>query len=945
VPWDQQHRAELLSLKSSAESLALAGKWQESYDTYQRILTVVGDHEVSDPVALSAVNAVLPGQDRAIAAMLADAKARQSDAETSRVVAVQTPAPVVPFASLHDGTIFSSDPPPATGPVVAAAIASPKPAVAPVPGPPLDAAEIAADTAPPLPGAPPQPIEHAHTLPDALSDQQIGQAIQRGVNYLGGQFAGGELQMPLQMAVANGPASLPGYDALAVYALLNAGRAMDVPGLGDKDPFTMAIIDRLKRYNLIYTYHRSLRAAALAVFHRLEDTAALEADVAWLEQASMDGAYTYTMTQMHMLPRKAPPSAAGVKPGTSTDLDNGPSDLDTPASGLPAANNQAGAVQPRGPGPRRPIRMSGNWDNSNSQYGLFGVWSGAQANIAVPLSYWKEIESHWDGCANPDGSWPYQTGPGGTFTMTCAGIASLLVATDYLESTDNPRNLIPPPTNATTTILDGGLDQMDKSFSGVPSVVGARQGYALYGMERVGLASGYKYFGTHDWYAEMAKAVIAQQQPNGSWGSIVDTSYCLMFLARGRHPILYNKLRYDGSWNDRRHDVSHLARFAAAQLERPINWQVVNLRRNWFDWMDSPVLYISGYHAPSLTEADYNTLRDFTFGGGLIFTHADANSEEFNKWVSELVRKIYPRYELVKVPHNHPIYSTVYPIKDPPPLLMVSNGSRLLLVHSPTDISGGWQLDWTDTKQPAFQLGVNLFVYAAGKGNLKNRLASPYIPEDPAPASDLCQIARLRYAGEWDPEPYAWTRFSRYFQWETRRGIRPMTVALRSLKPGSVPLAVLTGTVRQDFTAAEQIAAREYVQAGGVLMIDACGGQADFIRSVQETLMPQAFPGVHLTPIEPNHPLLLPSRLFADDLTHMQLRGYAKENGGKDLPMEALAYGKGWVIFSRLDLTTGLLGTQSWGILGYDPAYAEALMKNAVLWAEARSPVTPSTRP
>ena len=63
------------------------------------------------------------------------------------------------------------------------------------------------------------------------------------------------------------------------------------------------------------------------------------------------------------------------------------------------------------------------------------------------------------------------------------------------------------------------------------------------------------------------------------------------------------------------------------------------------------------------------------------------------------------------------------------------------------------------------------------------------------------------------------------------------------------------------------------------------------------------------------------------------------KTSGKDLPIETIACGKGWVIFSRLDLTTGLLGTQSWGILGFDPAYSQALVKNAVLWAEARSPV------
>jgi hypothetical protein len=34
-----------------------------------------------------------------------------------------------------------------------------------------------------------------------------------------------------------------------------------------------------------------------------------------------------------------------------------------------------------------------------------------------------------------------------------------------------------------------------------------------------------------------------------------------------------------------------------------------------------------------------------------------------------------------------------------------------------------------------------------------------------------------------------------------------------------------------------------------------------------------------------------------------------------------------------MDLTNGLLGANTWGIVGYDPAYASALMKNILLWS------------
>jgi hypothetical protein len=941
VPWDRAHRSELLAMKTGADDLARESRWQQSYDAYQEILRFVGDHPITDLVAAGIVESVRPGQDRAMSAMVA-----------SRLL----PSAVTP-ALRQSSTQPGTEPPATTAPAVVIArssiviprISTTHPSTEAILT--LDPAELSADNARPLAGATTAPLAlHGYTLPDAVTDEQIGDAINKGVVFLAGQFVNGEVRTGLGDGVGRrgndnggrnrqglrpgpgGPSNLdnasdlgnvppsapqlppapnfvapwesafstPGIDALCVYSLLNAGRAMDVPGLAVNDPFTVQMIEQLKRYDMPFTYHRSLRAAALAVFNRSEDNAALEEDVRWLVAASMRGGYTYT---------------------------------------LPPDGNEAAMA-----------------DNSNSQYGLLGVWSGAQAGKAVAEQYWQDVERHWNANALGNGTWGYTMGSAASTTMTCAGVASLLVAGDYLDSSNfNFRGDRPSP----SPTLDAGLSWLDTGDNCMSNIAGdgmGGAGYGLYGLERVGLASGFKYFGAHDWYAELARQLVAEQHFDGSWGgggnhqrvqsqTLIDTAYSLLFLARGRHPILFNKLRYDGPWNNRPHDVAHLARFASNQLERPLNWQVVNLRRNWFDWMDCPVLYISGDRRLKLTPKDYTALRDYALGGGTLFTHADGGSPEFNKWVSDLVRQIFPKYELMQVPRENALYRTVYKIKNPPPLLAVSNGSRLLLIDSPTDLAGGWQLNWTDERKLAFQMGINLFIYSAGKGNLKNRLESTYIPEDPDRPDSSRRIARLQYAGEWDPEPYAWTRFERYFQWETRQGIEPVVVPMQNLSAvavGAEPLAVLTGTARHDFTDGESIAVRNYVQGGGVLMIDACGGCAEFTRSVQTTLLPRAFPNVQLWPITEGHPLLLASRPHADDLTHPVLRGYASETGGKDLPMQTLRAGKGWVIFSRLDLTTGLLGTQSWGIRGYDPAYAQALMKNAVLWAEARTPVTPA---
>ena len=99
--------------------------------------------------------------------------------------------------------------------------------------------------------------------------------------------------------------------------------------------------------------------------------------------------------------------------------------------------------------------------------------------------------------------------------------------------------------------------------------------------------------------------------------------YSLLFLARGRHPIIMNKLRFEGRGRIGLRDVANLARFASRELERPLNWQVVPITRDWTDWMDSPILYLASHQAPKITESEIAKLRRFIDAGGLLFTQAD----------------------------------------------------------------------------------------------------------------------------------------------------------------------------------------------------------------------------------------------------------------------------------------------------------------------------------
>jgi hypothetical protein len=278
--------------------------------------------------------------------------------------------------------------------------------------------------------------------------------------------------------------------------------------------------------------------------------------------------------------------------------------------------------------------------------------------------------------------------------MTAGGVASLLITHEYL---DLPMLKGQIGRESYSPNLASGLAWMEKGNDSVdiPTKFTHYLGYDLFGVSRVGLNTGYKFLGSHDWYRELSTLVVHAQFPNGAWGhddhgvdAIIDTAYSLLFLARGRPPVMMTKLKFDKYWDNRPRDVANLSRFAGKQLERQINWQVVGIEHTWDQWFDSPVLYIASHAPPKLRDRDYNELGKFAWAGGLIFTHADASSANFDQWVTnELVRRIAPGRKLVPIPDSDPIYSVLYKLPTHRPLMGVSNGARWLLVHSPNDIA------------------------------------------------------------------------------------------------------------------------------------------------------------------------------------------------------------------------------------------------------------------
>lgn len=589
--------------------------------------------------------------------------------------------------------------------------------------------------------------------------------------------------------------------------------------------------------------------------------------------------------------------------------------------------------------------------HSRAQYGVLGIWAAAQMGIDVPTWYWELVEKSWIENQHASGGWTYQVGMeeryGITPGMTAVGVATLFITQEYLHANDGVLargNLRSPP-------IERGMKWMTDNFDKVATDQQYSRDWpypTLYAVERIGLAGGHKYFGTIDWYEKGANWLLRKQRKDGAWwegsgdtGRLGDTCFAMLFLARGKAPVAMNKLDYTlegkkADWNQRPRDVANITRWTGRQMERELNWQIVNLAAPAADWHDAPVLYLSGDDPLDLDEPAQAKLKRFVEQGGLILANADGAGRAFVTSFTKLGKKLFPSYEFRELPEEHSIYTAQQFArsgwKTRPSLLGLSNGAReLMLIVPQADPAKSWQLQLTRGREELFELAANVIQYAASKTHLRGRGQSHLVETDPKiKPTGTIQLARLEYAGNWDPEPGGWRRLAGVMHNMHKRTLQVTTARAGETIPGK--LAHLTGTGPLNLTEPQRASLREFVEAGGTLIIDAAGGDSAFATGAEQELA-RLFPDAKLQVLAPDHPLFTAGGTKAPPIEYRpaasRLLGALK---GPRLQAIELK-GRPAVFYSREDLSVGLVGTHTDGIVGYAPETASALMARILLLA------------
>lgn len=636
-------------------------------------------------------------------------------------------------------------------------------------------------------------------------------------------------------------------------------------------------------------------------------------------------------------------------------------------------------------------------DASNSQYALLALWYARQHGVPIERQVWEEIRDYYTRTQNKDGSWIYTMSEGGpedekgpSMTMTVAGMCGLLIAGQELNA--GREQWLPNGRAKNCGVYDENepvakaQQWLNKRFT---IDLEQRAYYHLYGLERAGRLSGNRFFGEHDWYREGCEFLVKKQDPSGVWTSRggwdrwphINTSFALLFLSKGRTPVLVSKLVHgkwqngrdesDNDWNNDRNDLRHLTDYIAKTdlfEKKPIAWQTYDIRRAIeahldknnvlnaedeaaivADMRQAPILYITGHKSllPARLQAvEISLIKRYVENGGFLFAEACCGDPAFDTGFKQWVKDIWDD-DLKYIEPTHPVWTCWAEVKPGQPykLMALNVGCRTALLYSPQDLSCHWESNQHDgAARPAFWLGANIVAYATGRTPPQPRLTPVNIAVDKE-LKDLgkrgsFQVHQLKHGGP-SPAENAMKKLLRHVHETTGLDVVP--------QPRSLGFVGFESTTRSakffymhgkgDFRVSKENLEplRFTLTYGGLLFADACCGDKEFDKAFRK-FAEDLFPKEKLIRVPAD--ATSRDRLFSAALNGEELSAATKiqcrlKANGQMLPMEPYlegirVNGRWVVLYSQYDIGCALERSTSADCVGYDPDSALRIAMAAV---------------
>lgn len=591
------------------------------------------------------------------------------------------------------------------------------------------------------------------------------------------------------------------------------------------------------------------------------------------------------------------------------------------------------------------------WDHSNTQFGNLGLWAAGVSKIEVDRKTLQKMAHHWLETQHETGGWSYRRETDlATSSMTVAGCNSLYIALDQLYSRSGGAYRLfegirlDKAAEAPVRKICAAIERGDRFLRKNPPDPEPFSGYELFGLERLGLASGQCYLGGVDWFRHYVESTAVR-----SWGQDpVGDAFAVIFLVHGRAPVLMQRMvvgDQDRETGYYYRDLANLTRYLSHTFERLHRWQRLPVDADLRSLEDAPLLYLSGRKRLELPDAALRRIREYIDRGGVVFLHADGASKEFTESAEAVFERMYRDrgYRFSLLEKSHPVYHCAngaggVPWKHLVPLRGLSDGSRIMAFLCPVDIAGAWHQN-REGFDDLFKIMANIRVYALPPyAQLPRPLRSARPSTPAAPSYGVIHLLRWRYEGRWDAHPDSWGHYSTGLSHRT--GIELVldesndSLDERASKLPDLVHLTVQKPIRLEAGARKKL--KDYLNRGGLLLIDAADGQPAGVDAVRDVLNQIDVGERGVLPAD--HPIFRGAFRGGRSLTNLETTevGTALARGGAGPPILTRSIqGRIVVLACPFDLVAGLDGHFIWNRSGFLTESTERIVDNIFLWRQS----------
>jgi hypothetical protein len=186
-------------------------------------------------------------------------------------------------------------------------------------------------------------------------------------------------------------------------------------------------------------------------------------------------------------------------------------------------------------------------------------------------------------------------------------------------------------------------------------------------------------------------------------------------------------LKYSGGgdWYANPTSLPNLVKFCNSNMGTTLAIDVPTVDPGSPDIFNYPFLHLTGHGNVVFSEAEVENLRLYMLSGG--FLHIDDNYG-LDQYIRPQIKRIFPEFELVEIPFNHPIYHQQFSFPNGLPKIhehdglapkgygIVIDGRIVLFYTHECDLGDGWESpdvhnDSQETRLKALQMGANIIKY------------------------------------------------------------------------------------------------------------------------------------------------------------------------------------------------------------------------------------------